>query len=191
MRLKGCSILFFELNYFYFLIFCIGASLLTFVIWPFFLRFDMVGDTLVKCLHVFLLGPVKYHFHYFMKGLNASQKEELVAWWNSFNTNSLNIPSIKATILVQYSLSLIGKDFGTILQAAPFVFSPFMEPSDISIWSSLCHLVSLIFQTHIENMSTYISDLRNHIDIFLVHVIENSVQWVSKAKFHMLLHLPE
>jgi hypothetical protein len=151
----------------------------------------MVGDTPVECLHVFLLGPVKYHFRDFMKGLNASQKEELVAWWNSFNIDSLNIPSINATSLVQYSLSLIGKDFRIILQAAPFVFFPFMEPSDIAIWSSLCHLGSLIFQTHIDNMSTYISDLRNHIDIFLSHVIEDSAQWVNQAKFHMLLHLPE
>jgi hypothetical protein len=161
------------------------------VILPFFLGFDMVGYTPVECLHVFLLGPVKYHFQDFMKGLNPSQKEELVARWNSFNADSLNIPSINVTSLVQYSSSLIGKDFRIILQAVPFVFSPFMEPSDIAIWSSLCDLGSLIFQTHIDNMSTYISDLRNHIDIFLSHVIEDSAQWVTKAKFHMLLHLPE
>jgi hypothetical protein len=50
----------------------------------------MVGDTPVEFLHVFLLGPVKYHYCDFMKGLDESQKQELLALWNSFNINSLN-----------------------------------------------------------------------------------------------------
>ena len=66
-----------------------------------------------------------------------------------------------------------------------------MTPSDINLWSSLCLLGSLIFQTHIEDMDTYISEMRNLIDIFLNQIIEDSAQWVNKAKFHMLIHLPE
>ncbi|KAH9449893.1 hypothetical protein Pst134EA_026610 [Puccinia striiformis f. sp. tritici] len=153
--------------------------------------FDTVRDTPVEVLHVFLLGPVKYLFQDFMKGLDDGQKAELLALWISFNTDSLNIPSIRPTSMVQYSLSLVGKDFRIILQAAPFIFFQFMTPSQINIWSSLCHLGSLIFQTHIENMETYILELRNHIDIFLKYIIQDSAQWVNKAKFHMLLHLPE
>ncbi|EFP86454.2 uncharacterized protein PGTG_12410 [Puccinia graminis f. sp. tritici CRL 75-36-700-3] len=153
--------------------------------------FDMVMDTPVEILHGLLLGPVKYLFQDFMKGLDEDQQKELLALWNSFNTDSLNIPSIRPTSMVQYSSSLIGKDFRIILQAAPFIFFQFMTPSDINIWSSLCHLGSLIFQTHIEDMETYISDLSNHIDIFLNHVLQDTAQWVNKAKFHMLLHLPE
>ncbi|POV99603.1 hypothetical protein PSTT_13685 [Puccinia striiformis] len=153
--------------------------------------FDSVKDTPVEVLHVFLLGPVKYLFRDFMKGLNDLQKSELLALWYSFNTNSLDIPSIRPSSMVQYCSSLIGKDFRIILQAAPFIFFQFMTPSQINIWSSLCHLGSLIFQTHIEDMDTYISDLRTHIDIFLSHIIKDSAQWINKAKFHMLLHLPE
>jgi hypothetical protein len=156
-----------------------------------FSGFDMVRDTPVEVLHVFLLGAVKYLFRDFMKTLDETQKDDLTALWNSFNTNSLNIPSIRPISLVKYSSSLVGKDFRIILQAAPFVFFQFMTPSDINIWSSLCHLGSLIFQTHIENMTTYISDLKNHIDLFLNNIIQDSAQWVNKAKFHMLLHLPE
>ncbi|EFP93436.2 uncharacterized protein PGTG_19239 [Puccinia graminis f. sp. tritici CRL 75-36-700-3] len=69
--------------------------------------FDTIKDTPVEILHVFLLGPVKYLFGDFMKGLDGDQKKELLALWNSFNTNSLNIPSIRATSMVQYSSSLI------------------------------------------------------------------------------------
>ena len=131
----------------------------------------MTRDTPIEVLHVFLLGPVKYLYCDFIKGLRATQKEELLALWNSFNKHSLNIPSIRATSMVQFCSSLIGKDFRIILQAASFIFFRFMEPSDINIWSALCRLGSLIFQTHIENMTEYIYDLENHIDIFLNHII--------------------
>ena len=124
---------------------------------PFFLSgFDTVKDTPVEVLHAFLVGPVKYLFCTFMKGLNATQKSELLALWNSFNTNSLNIPSIRPTSMVQYCSSLIGKEFKIILQSAPFLFFRFMTPSQINIWSFLCHLGTLIFQAHIENMDSYI-----------------------------------
>jgi hypothetical protein len=57
-----------------------------------------------------------------MKGLKASQKKELLVLWYSFNTNSLNIPSIRPTSMAQFCSSLVGKDFQIILQAAPFIF---------------------------------------------------------------------
>jgi hypothetical protein len=66
-----------------------------------------------------------------------------------------------------------------------------MTPSKIKIWSSLCHMSALIFQTHIENMDTYISELKNHIDVFLKEIARDSAQWVNKPKLHILLHLPE
>jgi hypothetical protein len=156
-----------------------------------FLGFDTAKDVPVEVLHVFLLGPAKYLFRDFMKGLNETKKSELLALWNSFNTNSLNIPSIRPTSMVQYFSSLIGKDSRIILQAAPFLFFRFMTPSQINIWCVLCRLGSLIFQTHIENMDSYISELRNQIDIFLNQVVQDSAQWINKAKFHMLLHLPD
>jgi hypothetical protein len=40
-------------------------------------------------------------------------------------------------------------------------------------------------------MDAYISELKNHIDIFLKEIIQDSAQWVNKPKFHILLHLPE
>jgi hypothetical protein len=135
----------------------------------------MVRDTPVKVLHVFLLGAVKYLFQDFMSGLNDIQKDKILVLWYCFNTYSLNIPSIRPTSMVQFYSSLIGKDFWIILQAAPFIFFQSMSPSKIKLWSSLCHLGSLIFQTHIENMAEYISDLTKLINIFLNHLIKDSV----------------
>jgi hypothetical protein len=140
----------------------------------------MAKDAPVESLNIILLGSVKYLFQNFMKGLSENQKKELLALWYFFNTKSLNIPSIRPTSMVQYSSSLIGiLDFEIILQAAPFIFFQFMTPSKIKIWSSLCHMSALVFQTHIENMDTYISELKNHIDVFLKEIARDSAQWVN------------
>ncbi|OAV88550.1 hypothetical protein PTTG_29003 [Puccinia triticina 1-1 BBBD Race 1] len=153
--------------------------------------FDMVRDTPVEALHVILLGAVKYLFRDFMKTLDEDQKEELLALWYSFNTNSLNIPSIQPTSMVQYSTSLIGKYFRIVLQATPFLFFWFMTPSRVKIWSALCHMSAFIFQTPIEDMDSYVSDLQMHIDIFLEHIIENSAQWNPSSGLVRQVSLPQ
>ncbi|KNZ63283.1 hypothetical protein VP01_1163g3 [Puccinia sorghi] len=119
-------------------------------------EFDTVQDTPVEVLHIYIPGAVKYLFQDFMKGLEKFQREKLLALWYSLNKNSLNIPSIRPTSMIQYSR--------IILQETPFIFFQFMTPSNIKIWSSLCHMGSLIFQTQTDNISEYISDLKNHID---------------------------
>ncbi|KNF04320.1 hypothetical protein PSTG_02662 [Puccinia striiformis f. sp. tritici PST-78] len=153
--------------------------------------FDGSRHTPVEILHVFLLGVVKYLFCDFMNHLKPEEKDELVGFWRSFNTESLNIPSVKPMGLVKYASSLVGKDFKVIIQAAPFLFFQFMDAPKRNIWIALCHLAPLVFQTHIEDMNEYLIDLKNRIDIFLYHVIQSSAQWINKPKFHMLLHLPE
>ncbi|POW12028.1 hypothetical protein PSTT_04775 [Puccinia striiformis] len=153
-------------------------------------RFDGLKHTPVEILHVFLLGMVKYLFRDFMSHLKPDEKQELVGLWRSFNTDSLNIPSLKPMGLVQYSSSLVGKDFKTIIQAAPFLFFRFMSPLKRDIWQSLCHLAPLVFETHIDDMESFQTELKNHIDIFLYHITQCSAQWINKPKFHMLLHLP-
>ncbi|KAI9617016.1 hypothetical protein H4Q26_010654 [Puccinia striiformis f. sp. tritici PST-130] len=57
--------------------------------------FDGLKHTPVEILHVFLLGMVKYLFRDFMSHLKPDEKQELVGLWRSFNTDSLNIPSLK------------------------------------------------------------------------------------------------
>ncbi|CAH7674737.1 hypothetical protein PPACK8108_LOCUS9669 [Phakopsora pachyrhizi] len=112
-------------------------------------------DTPVEVLHVVLLGVLKLQ---------------------SFDTNNLNIPSIKAKYLVQHYSSLVGKDFKILIQTAPFVIFPLIEESRHQILISLCHLCSVIFQTHIN---------------FLLRLISSNAQWINKPKFHILLHLSQ
>ncbi|EFP92743.2 uncharacterized protein PGTG_18762 [Puccinia graminis f. sp. tritici CRL 75-36-700-3] len=153
--------------------------------------FDGTIHTPVEILHVFLLGMVKYLFRDFMNSLKPTEKDELIGLWRSFETDALNIPSLKPVGLVKYYSSLIGKDFKVIVQAAPFLFFQFMDGPRKNIWHALCHLAPLVFQTHITDMDEFLSELKIRIDTFLYHIIKSSAQWINKPKFHMLLHLPE
>ncbi|PLW28656.1 hypothetical protein PCASD_18574 [Puccinia coronata f. sp. avenae] len=153
--------------------------------------FDGSKDTPVEVLHSFLLGVVKYHTRDFMNTLKPANMTRLEACWKSFNTRSLNITSIQPHYLRLHFKSLVGKDFKIILQTAPFVFFQFMDDTRRRLWTSMCQLGNLMFETRISNMDGYLSELKKHIDIFLWHCIQMNAQWVNKPKFHMLLHLPE
>ncbi|KAI8459667.1 hypothetical protein BY996DRAFT_6429889 [Phakopsora pachyrhizi] len=153
--------------------------------------FDGHKDTPVEVLHVILLGIVKYLYCDLISGLTVDKKEELVARFQSFDISNLNIPSIKAKYLVQHYSSLVGKDFKIIIQAAPFVFFTIIEESRQKIWISLCHLCSLIFQTHISCLENYVANLNSFTQDFLIKLISSNAQWVNKPKFHILLHLSQ
>ncbi|POW11185.1 hypothetical protein PSTT_05423 [Puccinia striiformis] len=134
--------------------------------------FDGCLDTPVEILHVFQLGPVKYLLADFMistfKG-KETLKLKLQGYWNSFNTEALNIPSLRPEYMVTHWKSFTGKEFKKVVQAAPFVFYPFMKPSMRDLWASLCSLATLIFQTEISNLNQYVADLEEAIEIFLYH----------------------
>ncbi|CAH7677114.1 hypothetical protein PPACK8108_LOCUS12247 [Phakopsora pachyrhizi] len=153
--------------------------------------FDGHKDTPVEVLHVIFLGIVKYLYCDLICGLTVDKKEELVARFQSFDISNLNIPSIKAKYLVQHYSSLVGKDFKIIIQAAPFVFFTIIEESRQKIWISLCHLCSLIFQTHISRLENYVANLNSFTQDFLIKLISSNAQWVNKPKFHILLHLSQ
>jgi hypothetical protein len=40
-------------------------------------------------------------------------------------------------------------------------------------------------------MPTYLEELKQHISIFMSHIIKHTAQWINKPKFHILFHLPE
>ncbi|KAI8454552.1 hypothetical protein BY996DRAFT_8386361 [Phakopsora pachyrhizi] len=133
--------------------------------------FDGHKDTPVEVLHMVLLGILKYLYQDLIGGLSASKKDELIARLQSFDTSNLNIQPIKAKYLVQHYLSLVGKDFKVLIQAAPFC----------KIWISICHLY----------LTKYMADLEYFAQDFLLKLISTNAQWVNKPKFHMLIHLSQ
>ncbi|KAI8452471.1 hypothetical protein BY996DRAFT_8515030 [Phakopsora pachyrhizi] len=153
--------------------------------------FDGHKDTPVEVLHVVLLGILKYLYRDLIGGLSANKKEELIARLQTFDTNNLNIQPIKAKYLIQHYSSLVGKDFKALIQAAPFVFFQLIEDSKCKIWTSLCHLCSFIFQTHIRDIKKYTAKITYFTQDFLLKLISASAQRVNKPKFHMLIHLSQ
>ncbi|CAH7676417.1 hypothetical protein PPACK8108_LOCUS11548 [Phakopsora pachyrhizi] len=147
--------------------------------------FDGHKDTPVEVLHVVLLGVLKYLYRDLISSLSIGKKDELVARLQSFDTNNLNIPSIKAKYLVQHYSSLLGKDFKILIQTAPFVIFPLIEESRHQIWISLCHLCSVIFQTHISDLPKYLSLLHYFTQDFLLRLISSNAQWINNPKFHI------
>jgi hypothetical protein len=152
--------------------------------------FDGCLDTPVEILHVLSLGIVKYLVKDFMGKLSADQRHEMEARLYSFNSDALHIPPIQAKYMMDHYSSFLGKDYRTIVQAAPFVFFPFMDQTQLDIWIPLCYICSMAFQTHIPDMKSYIQELEFHIKRFMYNIVKMTAQWSNKPKFHMLLHLP-
>ncbi|KAA1121789.1 hypothetical protein PGTUg99_029968 [Puccinia graminis f. sp. tritici] len=153
--------------------------------------FDGCTDTPVEVLHVFLLGVVKYMVRNIMGRAKPAELGIIEGWYRAFVTTSLNIPSLSAYYMSKHSSNFVGKEFKIALQSAPFVLFSSMTKDERLAWGALCQLAPLVFQTRIEDMDSYILDLRFHIQKFLYYIIKISAQWVNKPKFHMLLHLPD
>ncbi|KAH9818447.1 hypothetical protein DFH28DRAFT_1152318 [Melampsora americana] len=152
--------------------------------------FDGHRDTPVEILHVVLLGVAKYLLRNRMQRCSAKEKNEIWGRWRSFNISGLNVPPIQPTTMINHLLSLTGKDFRVVLQAAPFIFFHCeMSPEEREAWLTLTHLAPYVFQTEITDVEKYIKDLERHIEMFLKAILQLSAQWCNKPKFHMLVHL--
>jgi hypothetical protein len=126
-----------------------------------------------------------------MDNMPDSCLPSILARWKSFDPSGLNIPPIQPKTLTQFYQSLVGKDFRTILQTVPFVLYPHLSDDRRKMWTALAHLGSLIFQTRITNIPSYLDSFKKLVNIFLGHLIRWSAQWTNKPKFHMLIHLVE
>ncbi|KAA1113191.1 hypothetical protein PGT21_024607 [Puccinia graminis f. sp. tritici] len=126
-----------------------------------------------------------------MARAKPAQLGDIKGWYRSFRTTSLNIPSLSPNYMAKHFSNFVGKEFKVVLQSAPFVLFEMFDDNERLVWGALCELVPLIFQTRIEDMDSYLADLRFHIQKFLYYIIRTTAQWKNKPKFHMLLHLPE
>ncbi|KAJ6548288.1 hypothetical protein B0H10DRAFT_1698406, partial [Mycena sp. CBHHK59/15] len=72
-------------------------------------------DTPVEILHVILLGFVKYFWRDAVVWVKKSDKEVLTSELSSFNVSGLGISPLADHTLVNYSGSLTGHDFQTIV----------------------------------------------------------------------------
>ncbi|KAF9551916.1 hypothetical protein CPC08DRAFT_745018 [Agrocybe pediades] len=145
---------------------------------------DPHSDTPVEVLHVVLLGFVKY----FWRDLVQS---ELITRLNSLDVAGLGVPPLTGVTLVNYAGSLTGRDFRVIAQVAPHVIQDLVPAVVYDAWVALSTLVPLIWQPVIANLSQHLVTLEKEIHNFLIRTARWSTAWFNKAKFHVILHLPD
>ncbi|KIY71216.1 hypothetical protein CYLTODRAFT_487432 [Cylindrobasidium torrendii FP15055 ss-10] len=154
---------------------------------------DPHSDTPVEILHVVLLGFIKYLWRDVLRVQlkdKTAKLNELTQRLSSFDTSGLGIPALNGRTLVQYGLSLTGRDFRVIAQVAPFVLHDLISPASYSVWCCLSKLVPMIWQPKINNIDEYCTRLEEEIRVFLLRVSKWSARWFNKPKFHVLVHLP-
>ena len=126
-----------------------------------------------------------------MKKLSPAQIPEVMARYWVFDTASINIPPLQPHYLTKHYANFIGKDFKIVLQTAPFVLFQLMTERKQALWSAMCQLAPVAFQTHIDDMGNYQAELKICIRNFMYHLMKSTAQWVNKPKFHTLEHLPQ
>jgi hypothetical protein len=151
--------------------------------------FDGHLDTPVECLHVVLLGIVKYLYRDAISTIPDRHHHKLKARYASFTISGLNIAPIIPRTMIDNAKSLVGKEFGVVMQTAAFVLFEYIDEEHRLLWSYLSNLGSYIFQPEIPNISVYLAQLKVLIGRFLNQLISLNAQWTNKPKFHMLLHL--
>ncbi|KAJ7857099.1 hypothetical protein B0H14DRAFT_2578514 [Mycena olivaceomarginata] len=154
---------------------------------------DPHHDTPVEILHVVLLGFVKYMWRDLVQNQLQTKddvKSLLETRLNSFDVSGLGISPLAGHTLVQYSGSLVGRDFRTIAQAAPFVVYDLVSKDCLATWVALSKLIPLIWQPSIKDIDAHIALLTAEINHFLVCAARWTTRWFNKPKFHILLHLP-
>ncbi|KAJ7885666.1 hypothetical protein B0H14DRAFT_3431620 [Mycena olivaceomarginata] len=154
---------------------------------------DPHHDTPVEILHVVLLGFVKYMWRDLVQNQLQTKddvKSLLETRLNSFDVSGLGISPLAGHTLVQYSGSLVGRDFRTIAQAAPFVVYDLVSKDCLATWVALSKLIPLIWQPSIKDIDAHIALLTAEINHFLACAARWTTRWFNKPKFHILLHLP-
>ncbi|KAI8826980.1 uncharacterized protein EV422DRAFT_502697 [Fimicolochytrium jonesii] len=158
--------------------------------------FDLVGfdgheDSPVEALHTILLGTVKWLWRATIKHM-ARRPEKIVfaARLDSMATRGLDT-TFKSKQLIQYSHSLIGKDFRAIAQVAPFLCRNLLSPEWTNAWMAMSELTAMIYTESIEDMETYLRALTQGIHVTIARMCDVDDDFFNKHKFHIILHFPE
>lgn len=119
---------------------------------------DPHQDTPVEILHVILLGLVKYLWRDLvqLQLKNKDDKKTLLATrLSSIDVSGLGISPLAGQTLVQYSGSLVGRDFRVIAQVAPFVVYDLVSEDCFKTWQALSKIVPLIWQPEISDIESH------------------------------------
>ena len=117
---------------------------------------DPHADTPVELLHTILLGIEKYAWHMTHTSWKPEQKSTFATRLESSNIDSLTIPPIRSSYIINYANSLIGRQFKTILQTATFHIHDMVPPLVFDLWKAIGELAALLWFPEIYDMAQYL-----------------------------------
>lgn len=133
---------------------CMSFSLL--LLSEIFIGFNPHTDFPVEPLHTILLGVIKYAWYMTHSRIsNDGQLDTLQARLQSIDTDGMNIGPVRASYIIQYRNSLIGRQFKAIIQTISFVLYDLVDDQFRDMWTAAGHMTSLMWYPEIENIDTY------------------------------------
>ena len=121
--------------------------------------FDATQDTPVEILHTILLGVVKYGWHSTHSPWKDAEKALYTARLQSSDIKGLSIPPIRASYIVKYANSLIGRQFKILSQLNVFYVHDLVDNDLFELVKAIGTLSALLWIPEIYKMEEYLVSL--------------------------------
>ncbi|KAJ7454647.1 hypothetical protein B0H11DRAFT_1926478 [Mycena galericulata] len=145
--------------------------------------FDAAKDTPIEILHTILLGIVKYAWHTTHTSWNAARKNTYTERLQATNTVGLSIPSIRASYIMQFANSLIGRQLKQVAQTGIFHMYDLTDGLQFA-------LLPLLWYPEIDDMDQYLADVENAVSNVLdLFAMLDPTKILAKNKLHILAHI--